>query len=80
MSWVSRSRRWVGWVNLFKSRQDAGDGALSETERSELARLRKENSELKMDQVFLKTASLFFAQEVSDTNEKADSTVVATPR
>lgn len=58
------------WVNLFKSRQDAGDGALSETEQAELARLRKENSELKMDRAFLKKASLFFAQEASDTNEK----------
>lgn len=58
------------WVNLFKSRQDAGDDVLSETERAELARLRKENSELKMDRAFLKKASLFFAQEASDTNEK----------
>ncbi len=58
------------WVNLFKSRRDAGDGALSETERAELARLRKENSELKMDRAFLKKASLFFALEASDTNEK----------
>jgi len=58
------------WVNLAKSRQDAGDGALSETERVELARLRKENSDLKMDRAFLKKASLFFAQEASDTSEK----------
>jgi transposase len=42
------------WVNSFKARQDAGGGALSETERAELARLRKENSELKMDRAFLK--------------------------
>jgi len=58
------------WVNLFRDRHDAGNGALSETERAELARLRKENSELKMDRAFLKKASLFFAQEASDTNEK----------
>jgi len=59
------------WVNVFKARQEAGDGsALSETERVELARLRKEVSELKMDRAFLKKASLFFAQEASDTNEK----------
>jgi transposase len=61
------------WVNAFKAGQDAGDGALSETERAELARLarlRKENYELKMDRAFLKKASLFFAQEASDTNEK----------
>lgn len=58
------------WVNAFKDRHDAGGGALSETERAELARLRKENSDLKMDRAFLKKASLFFAQEASDTNEK----------
>lgn len=58
------------WVSLFRSRQDAGDGALSETERAELERLRKENLELKLDRAFLKKASLFFAQEASDTNEK----------
>lgn len=58
------------WVNAHRVRQQAGDGALSETERVELARLRKEVSELKMDRAFLKKASLFFAQEASDTNEK----------
>ena len=59
------------WVLAYKARQEAGDGsALSETERVELARLRKENSELKMDRAFLKKASLFFAQEASDTNKK----------
>ncbi len=58
------------WVNAYRDRQQGGDGVLSETERAELARLRKENSELKMDRAFLKKASLFFAQEASDTNEK----------
>ena len=58
------------WVNVFKARQEAGDGALSESERVELARLRKEVSELKMDRAFLKEASLFFAQEASGANEK----------
>ena len=43
---------------------------MSETERAELARLRTENSELKLDRAFLKKASLFFAQEASDTNQK----------
>ena len=59
------------WVQVFKARQDASDGPLSEAERAELSRLRRENSELKMDRAFLKKASLFFAQEAaSDTNEK----------
>src|SRR5665648_214861 len=58
------------WGNQLKDRHDGRDGVLSETERAESARLRKENSELKMDRAFLKKASLFFAQEASDTNEK----------
>ena len=58
------------WVLAYKARQEDGSDLLSETERVELARLRKENSELKMDRAFLKKASLFFAQEASDTNEK----------
>jgi len=61
------------WVNLQKDRQDGGEAPLSETERAELARLRKENSELKLDRAFLKKASLFFAQEASDTNAKRSS-------
>lgn len=61
------------WVNAQKVREDGGDAPLSETERSELARLRKENSELKLDRAFLKKASLFFAQEASDTNAKRSS-------
>ncbi len=61
------------WVNLQKDRQDGGEAPLTETERAELARLRKENSELKLDRAFLKKASLFFAQEASDTNAKRSS-------
>ena len=51
------------WVNLFKGRQDAGDGALSETERAELARLRRENATLRMEKEILKKAAAFFVQE-----------------
>lgn len=61
------------WVHDFRARAtagDAGQGGLSETERAELLRLRRENSDLKLDRAFLKKASLFFAQEASDTNEK----------
>ena len=58
------------WVNLFKARLGEADGPLSESERAELARLRKENADLQLDRAFLKKASLFFAQEASDTNVK----------
>jgi transposase len=37
------------WVNADKRRRGEGDGALSEDERTELARLRKENAELAME-------------------------------
>ena len=58
------------WVNAFKARQAGVGTALSEADQAELVRLRKENAELKLDRAFLKKASLFFAQEVSDTNAK----------
>ena len=58
------------WVNVHRAQGQGGDGALDESERVELARLRREVSELKSDRAFLKKASLFFAQEASDTNGK----------
>ena len=57
-------------VKLQKDRLDGGEAPLSESEQVELARLRKEVAELKLDRAFLKKASLFFAQEASDTNVK----------
>src|SRR2546429_6165146 len=42
------------WVNADRRRRDGGDGALSEDERAELARLRKENAELAMERDVLR--------------------------
>lgn len=58
------------WVTAFKARNETGQTEVTESERAELLRLRKENAELKLDRAFLKKASIFFAQEVSDTNGK----------
>ena len=58
------------WVTAFKARDEAGQTEVTESERVELLRLRKENADLKMDRAFLKEASIFFAQEASDTNGK----------
>ena len=42
------------WVNAYRVRLEAGDGVLTETERAELLRLRKEVSDLKLDRAFQK--------------------------
>lgn len=61
------------WVLAFRARDEAGQSDVTESERAELVRLRKENSDLKLDRAFLKKASIFFAQEASDTNGKRSS-------
>ncbi|WP_369828711.1 IS3 family transposase [Cryobacterium sp. M91] len=45
------------WVIAFKARNDTGETAVTESERAELLRLRKENADLKLDRAFLKKAS-----------------------
>ncbi len=49
------------WVTAFTARNDIGETAVTESERAELQRLRKENADLKLDRAFLKKASIFFA-------------------
>jgi transposase len=53
-----------GWCRQAKV--DAGKGppgALTSDEKSELARLRKENRQLRMERDFLKKTTAFFAKE-----------------
>lgn len=53
-----------GWVKQAKV--DAGKGppgALSTSEKEELARLRRENRQLRMERDILKKAAAFFAKE-----------------
>lgn len=51
------------WVAAERARMDGPPGALDADERAELARLRAENAELRMDREFLKKAAAFFATE-----------------
>lgn len=54
------------WVE--RARADAGQGkpgTLTSSEREELAKLRKENRQLKMEREILKKAAAFFAKENS---------------
>lgn len=51
------------WVNAYRREQGDVLPDLSAVERDELARLRKENRELKMEKEFLGKAAAFFAKE-----------------
>ena len=56
-----------GSLAAWVKEADAADepGALDADERSELARLRKENAELRMDREILRKAAAYFAKETT---------------
>ena len=52
------------WVRAAEKTEESQDDApLSENERAELKRLRRENERLQMEREFLKKAAAFFAKE-----------------
>jgi transposase len=51
------------WVNTDTRRRSDGNGALSEDERTELARLRKENAELAMERDVLKRSVALWVKD-----------------
>ena len=51
------------WVRQARDDGDDNGAVLDADERAELERLRKENSELRLDRQFLKKAAAFFASE-----------------
>ena len=53
------------WVNVDRRRSGAGNGALGEGERAELARLRKENAELRMRCDVLKRSLALWVQDAT---------------
>ncbi|HET9082557.1 MAG TPA: transposase [Trebonia sp.] len=55
------------WVNADRRRRGEVDGALSEDERAELARLRKENAELAMERDALKRSVALWKRSSSSS-------------
>jgi len=51
------------WVSRARADRSKGKTGLTSEERAELARLRKENRELRMEREILKKAAAFFAKE-----------------
>lgn len=51
------------WVEQARADRSKGRTGLTTAEREELARLRKENRELRMERDLLKKAAAFFAKE-----------------
>jgi transposase len=51
------------WVNADNRRRGEGDGVLSEDERAELARLRKENAELAIERDVLKRSVALWVKD-----------------
>jgi transposase len=63
-AFLTRRRNWIKAADKSEARA-ADPNALSESERGELKRSRKENAELKQDREILLKASAFFAKETS---------------
>ena len=53
------------WVTLDREARGDGDGRLSESERTELLRLRKENAELAMERDVLKRSVVLWVKEAT---------------
>jgi transposase len=51
------------WVNAYRREHSGDEPEVSESEREELARLRKEVRDLKAEKEFLGKAAAFFAKE-----------------
>ena len=62
-TWTRRRRRFGGWVERARADRTKGKTGLTSEERAKLAKLRKENSELKRERDLLNKWAAFFAKK-----------------
>jgi transposase len=55
----------AGWVKQARANRDGGKSGLTTEERAELAQLRRENRQLRVERDILKKAAAFFAKETT---------------
>ena len=63
-------RRWIKQADRDEGR---GDGGLTTAEREELARLRRENKQLRMEREILSKAAAWFAQETAPNSKRSSN-------
>ena len=61
------------WVAQTARDSGHGDGALTTNEREELARLRRENRQLKLEREILSQAAAWFAQETAPNSRRSSN-------
>lgn len=59
------------WVAQAERDAGRGDGGLTTAERQELARLRRENRQLKLEREILSKAAAWFAQETAPNSRRS---------
>jgi transposase len=63
-------RNWVAWAKRDAGDASAGKESLTQSEREELNRLRRENRQLRLDRDILSKAAAWFARETNSIPPK----------
>jgi transposase len=63
-------RNWVAWAERDAGKDGSGNESLTQPEREELNRLRRENRQLRLDREILSKAAAWFARETNSIPPK----------